>query len=257
MLLDCFLELRRASIAGVIVGRLFTAWSSDRRSAIDWTWEGLSLGSFGISPFGRFVIRPSIVNRLLGRLAEAGVSLRAFFACWFVIGPSVFCRSLAWASVVGWPLEGLPKYDKVVNGSFASGALEGASPVSRVTVRFSAGFGSSDGPFVGGCSSERPFNCSKVIGDFLVSGVLEGASPAGRITLRFSGIGWSLEGLSKVGGTLEGSSLNDGYTIITNGACWFSERLFIVRDSINAIAVIAAFDYKVFIYALVLREVML
>ena len=78
MLPDCFPELGRASIAGVIVGRLFTAWSSDGRSAVDWTWERLSLGSFGISPSSRFVIRPSIADRPLGRLAEADVSSRAF-----------------------------------------------------------------------------------------------------------------------------------------------------------------------------------
>lgn len=257
MLPDCFPELGRASVAGVIVGRLFTAWSSDGRSAVDWTWERLSLGSFGISPSGRFVVRPSVADRPLGRLAEADVSSRAFSACWFVVGPSAVCRSPAWTSVVGWPLEGLPKCGKVVKSSFAGGALEGASPVGRVTVRFSAGFGSSDGPFVGGCSSEGLFNCGRVVGDSLVGGVLEGASPAGGITLRFSGVGWSLEGLSKVGGTLEGTSPDGRHTTIDDGACWFSERLFVVGDSIGVVAMIAAFDCEVFDCALVLREAML
>jgi hypothetical protein len=154
-------------------------------------------------------------------------------------------------------LEGLPKCGKVVKSSFAGGALEGASPVGRVTVRFSAGFGSSDGPFVGGCSSEGLFNCGRVVGDSLVGGVLEGASPAGGITLRFSGVGWSLEGLSKVGGTLEGTSPDGRHTTIDDGACWFSERLFVVGDSIGVVAMIAAFDCEVFDCALVLREAML
>jgi hypothetical protein len=152
-------------------------------------------------------------------------------------------------------LEGLLKFDKVVDGSFAGGALEGASPVGRVTVRFSAGFGSSDGPFVGGCSSEGPFNCGRVVGDSPVGGVLEGASPAGGITLRFSGMGWPLEGLSKVGGTLEGTSSDGGHTTIGDGACWLSERPSVVGDSTGAVAVISAFDCEVF--ALVLRGAML
>lgn len=186
-----------------------TGWSSDGRSAVDWTWEELSLSSFGISPPGRFVVGPSVADRPLGRLAEAGVSSRAFSACWFVVGFSAICRSPAWASVVGWPLEGLSKCGKVVKGSFTSGALEGASPVGRVTVRFSAGFGSSDGPF----------KCGRVAGGSLVGGALEGASPVGGITMRFSGVGWSLEGLSKVGGTLEGASPDGGHTTIDDGAC--------------------------------------
>jgi hypothetical protein len=152
-------------------------------------------------------------------------------------------------------LEGLPKCDKVVNGSFAGRALEGASLAGKITVRFSAGFGSSDGPFVSGCSSERPFNCSRVFGDSLVSKVLKGASLASEITLRFSRVGWSLEGLSKVGGTLEGTSPDGGHTTINDGACWFSERLSVVGDSAGAVAVIAAFE--VFDCALVLREAML
>jgi hypothetical protein len=73
-------------------------------------------------------------------------------------------------------------------------------------VRFSASFRSSSAPFIGGYSLERPFNYSRVVSDSLIGGVLEGASPAGGITLRFSGVGWSLEGLSKVSGTLEGTS---------------------------------------------------
>jgi len=144
-------------------------------------------------------------------------------------------------------LEGLPKCDKVVNGSFAGGALEGASPVGRVTVRFSASFGSSDGPFVGGCSSEGPFKCGRVFGDSLVGGALEGLSSTGGITLRFSGVGWSLEGASPDG----------GHTTIDDGACWVSERFSVVGDSTGAVAVIAAFDCEVFDCALVLREAML
>ncbi len=65
----------------MIVGGLLTAWSSDGRSAVDGTWEELSLGSFGSSPSGRFVVGPSVADRPLGRLAEAGVSSRAFSAC--------------------------------------------------------------------------------------------------------------------------------------------------------------------------------
>jgi hypothetical protein len=76
-------------------------WSSDGRLAVDWTWEGLSLSSFGISPSGRFVVGPSVADRPLGRLVEAGVSSGAFSACWFVVGPSAVSRSPAWASVVG------------------------------------------------------------------------------------------------------------------------------------------------------------
>ncbi len=141
--------------------------------------------------------------------------------------PSAICRSPAWASVVGWPLEGLSKCGKVVKGSFAGGALEGASPVSRVNVRFSAGFGSSDGPFVSGCSSEGPFKCGRVVADSLVGGALEGTSPDG------------------------------GHTTINDGACWFSERLSVFGDSTGAVAVIAAFDCEVLDCALVLREAML
>jgi hypothetical protein len=68
-----------------------TGWSSDGRSAVDWTWEELSLSSFGISLSDRFAVGPSVADRPLGRIAEAGVSSRAFSACWFVVGPSVVC----------------------------------------------------------------------------------------------------------------------------------------------------------------------
>ena len=124
-------------------------------------------------------------------------------------------------------------------------------------MRFSASFRSSNRPFVGSCSSEGPFKYGRVVGDSLVGGALEGRSPIGGITLRFSGVGWSLEGLSKVGGTLEGASPDGGHTAINDEACWFSERLSVVGDSTCVVAVIAAFDCKVFDCALVLREAML
>jgi hypothetical protein len=66
-----------------------TRWSLDGRSAVDWTWEELSLSSFGISLFSRFAIGLSIIDWLLGRIIKAGVSLRAFFAYWFVVGSFV------------------------------------------------------------------------------------------------------------------------------------------------------------------------
>lgn len=181
-------------------------WSSDERSAVDWSWEELSVGSFRISPCDKSVVRPPAAHSPLERLSEAGGSSGAFSACWFVVGPSAVCRSPAWTSVVGWPLEGLP-------------------------------------------------NCCRVVDDSLVGGVLEGASPAGGITLRFSGVGWSLEGLSKVGGTSEGTSPDGGHTTINDGACWFSERLSVVGDSTGVVTVIAAFEF--FDCALVLREAML
>lgn len=56
-------------------------------------------------------------------------------------------------------------------------------------MRFSAGFGSSNRRFVGGCSLEGPFNCGRVVSDSLIGGVLKGASLAGEITLRFSRVG--------------------------------------------------------------------
>jgi hypothetical protein len=84
-----------------------------------------------------------------------------------------------------------------------------------------------------------------------------GASPAGGITLRFSGAGWSLEGLSKVGGTLEGTSPDGGHTTITDGACCFSERFSVVGDSTGTVVVIAAFDCEGLNCALVLRAAML
>jgi hypothetical protein len=125
-------------------------WSSGERSAVDWSWEELSVGSFRISPCDKSVVRPPAAHSPLERLSEAGGSSRAFTACWFVVGPSAVCRSPAWTSVVGWPLEGLPKCGKVVKGSFTVGALEGASLDGRVAVRFSADFVSSGGPLVGG-----------------------------------------------------------------------------------------------------------
>lgn len=85
-------------------------------------------------------------------------------------------------------------------------------------MRFSASFGSSNSIFVGGCSSEEPFEFSRVIGDSLVGGALEGPSLTSRITLRFSKVGWSSEGLSKVGGTLEGVSPSGGHAVIMVGA---------------------------------------
>jgi len=223
-------------------------WSSDERSAVDWSWEELSVGSFRISPCDKSVVRPPAGYSPLERLSEAGGFSGAFSACWFVVGPSAVCRSPAWTSVAGWSLEGLLNCCRVFDDSLVGGVLEGACPVGRVTVRFPAGFGSSDGPFVGGCSLEGPFNCGRVFGDSLIGEVLEGASPAGGITLRFSGVGWSLDGLSKVAGTSEGTSPDDG-------ACWFSERLSVVGDSTGIVAVIAAFE--VFDCALVLREVIL
>jgi hypothetical protein len=185
----------------------------------------------------------------LGRnlLSEAGGSSGAFSAGWFVVGPSAVCRSPACTSAAVWPLEGLPNCCRVVDDSLVGGVLEGACPVGRVTVRLLAGFGSSDEPFVGGCSLEGPVNCGRVFGDSLAGGVVEGSSPTGGITLRFSGVGWSLERLSKVGGTSGGTS-PDG------GTCWFSERLSVVGDSTGVVAVMAAFE--VFDCALVLREAM-
>ena len=97
---------------------------------------------------------------------------------------------------------------------------------------------------------EGIFNYGRVVDDSLVGEVLEGASPAGGITLRFSGVGWSLDGLSKVAGTSEGTSPDDG-------ACWFLERLSMAGDSTGAVATITAFNYKVFNYTLVLREAMI
>jgi hypothetical protein len=129
-----------------VIGRSSVARSSDGRSAVDWSWEELSVGSFGISPSGRFVVGPSAADWPFGRLSEARGSSGAFSACWFVVGPSGVCRSPAWTSVVGWPSEGLFNCGRVVKGSFASGVLEGASPAGEATVRPSAGFGSSDGP---------------------------------------------------------------------------------------------------------------
>jgi hypothetical protein len=75
--------------------------------------------------------------------------------------------------------------------------------------------------------------------------------------LRFSGAGWSLKGLSKVGGTLEGTSLNGGYIIVTNGACWFLERLSVIGDSFDIVVMITTFDYKDLNYILVLQVVIL
>jgi hypothetical protein len=84
-----------------------------------------------------------------------------------------------------------------------------------------------------------------------------GASLVNWITLRFFGAGWFLEGLSKVGETLEGTSLNGGYIIVTNEACWFLERLFVIGDFTGVVVVITAFDYKDLNYTLVLRVVIL
>lgn len=80
----------------------------------------------------------------------AGGSSGAFSVCWFAVGPSAVCRSPAWTSVVGWPLEGLPNCGGGVKDSFAGGVLQGTSPAGGITVRSSAGFGSSDRPSVVG-----------------------------------------------------------------------------------------------------------
>jgi hypothetical protein len=113
--------------------------------------------------------------------------------------------------------------------------LKGTSLVSRVTVRFSAGFGSFNRLFVDSCSLERPFKCSRVVSDSLVSRALEGLSLTGGITLRFSGV-----------------ALDGGHTAINDRAYWFSERFSVVGDSTSAVVVIAAFNCNVFNCALVL-----
>lgn len=75
----------------MIIKRLFTPRFSDRHLAVNWPWEELLIGSFGISPSSRFIIGPSAVDWLLERLSKAGVSLGAFSAYWFAIGPSAVC----------------------------------------------------------------------------------------------------------------------------------------------------------------------
>jgi hypothetical protein len=69
--------------------------SLDGRLAVDWFWEELFISSFGISPSSRFIVGPSVIDWPLGRLSKARGSLGAFFTYWFIIGPSVVCRSLA------------------------------------------------------------------------------------------------------------------------------------------------------------------
>jgi hypothetical protein len=136
------------------------------------------VGSFGISPSGRFVVGHSVVDWPLGRPSEAGVSSGAFSTCWSVVGPSAVCRSPAWTSVVGWSSEGLFNCGRVVEGSFASGVSERASPAGEAIVRSSAGFGSSDRPSVLGGPSER-LNCGRVAEGSFAGRVSERPSPAG------------------------------------------------------------------------------
>lgn len=174
----------------------------------------------------------------LGRLSEVGVSSGAFSTCW-VVGPSAVFRSPACTSVVGWPLEGCFSCDRVVEDSSADGVLEEACPASEAIVRSSAGFGSSDGPSVGGCSSEGVATAGRSLE----------TSPTGRSFARPSArcrssdghpaAGWSLQRLSKTGGILEGTPVDGKLTVIHDGVCGFSERLPKVGDSTGAIGLFA------------------
>jgi hypothetical protein len=64
-----------------VIGRSSVARSLDGRSAVDSPCEEVLVGSFGVSPSGRFVVGQSVVDWPLGRLSEVGMSSGAFSTC--------------------------------------------------------------------------------------------------------------------------------------------------------------------------------
>jgi hypothetical protein len=75
---NSFPELGRASVAGLIIRRLSTAWSLYERSAVDWPLEGLLNGdrvvegSLAGGAASGIVVRSSACFRSLGGLSVVG-----------------------------------------------------------------------------------------------------------------------------------------------------------------------------------------